>query len=44
MISIERKKDSKSSCVKNNLSGFVSRAWEIVLDALRDIEVFGPEA
>ena len=30
---LNRKKDSKSSCVKNNLSGFVNQAWEIVLDA-----------
>ena len=28
-----QKKDTKSSCVKNNLSGFVSQAWEIDLDA-----------
>ena len=28
-----QEKDSKSSCVKNNLFGFVSQAWEIVLDA-----------
>ena len=27
-----QKKDTKSSCVKNNLPGFVSQAWETVLD------------
>ena len=33
LISLEGKKGHKSSCVKNNLCGFVSRAREIILDA-----------
>ena len=38
MISFEQKKGLKViMCVKNNLSGFVNQAWEIVLDVWIDV-------